>query len=107
LKKVSVLQSTIIPIASYKTWERIQIDLIDMRYKSITIDGVNYNYISHVIDHFSSFNIIWALAFKSAEEVVLGLRTRVFSYFGLPKIFHSDNGTEFKNKFVSMGTRKS
>jgi hypothetical protein len=55
-----------------KTWERIQ-----NRYKSITIDGVNYNYISHVIDHFSSFNIIWALALKIAEEVVLGSRIRV------------------------------
>jgi transposase InsO family protein len=30
------------------------------------------------------------------------LRTRVFSYFGLPKIFHSDNGTEFKNQFVKL-----
>jgi hypothetical protein len=82
LKKGNTVQSTIIPIASYKTWERIQIDLIDMRYKKITIKDKEYNYICHVIDHFSSFNIMWALEHKNAEEVGHGLKHKVFAYFG-------------------------
>ena len=39
LKKIQTVQSTIIPIESFKFWERIQIDLIDMRYKAETLNG--------------------------------------------------------------------
>ena len=63
----------------------------------IIIKGKTYKYICHVIDHFSGFNIIWAHERKDAKDVVEGLKTLVFNYFGLPKIFHSDNGLEFKN----------
>ena len=34
---------------------------------------------------------------KEVKEVATGLRERVFSYFGLPYILHSDNGREFVN----------
>ncbi len=100
LKVTQASQARITPIASYSTWERIQIDLIDMRYRKIMKDGKEYSYICHVIDHYSSFNLIWAQIKKDASEVVDNLEYRVFSVFGLPKIFHSDNGLEFKNQFV-------
>jgi len=45
--------------------------------------------------------LIWAQTAKSAEEVVANLIVHVFSVFGLPIIFHSDNGLEFKNQFVT------
>ena len=67
---------------------------MDMRYKTLTKNGVPYSYICHVIDHYASFNLIWAQSKKDAKEVVHNLKDRVFSVFGLPKIFHSDNGLE-------------
>jgi hypothetical protein len=70
------LQSTIIPIESQKFWERIQIDLVDMRHKPSISRGKTFKYISHVIDHFTSFNIMWPLEKKEAEEVVHGLKTQ-------------------------------
>ena len=52
----------------------------------MTVDGVEYSYICHVIDHYSSFNLIWAQSKKDAKEVVTNLRHRVLAIFGLPKI---------------------
>ena len=37
---------------------------------------------------------------KQAKEVVLGLKERVFSMFGLPYILHSDNSREFVNNLI-------
>ena len=37
---------------------------------------------------------------KQAKEVVLGLKERVFSVFGIPYILHSDNGREFVNNLI-------
>jgi transposase InsO family protein len=71
-----------------------------MRHKPDTQGTKKYNYICHVIDHFSSFHFIWPLQHKTAEEVANGLKTRVFSVCGLPKILYSDNGLEFKNELI-------
>ena len=37
---------------------------------------------------------------KSAEEVALNLVTKVFCYFGPPRILQSDNGREFVNMII-------
>lgn len=79
----------------------MQIDLIDMRSKP----DQSYQYIAHYMDHWSKFHIIWPLMNKSAVEVAMGLVTRVFSYIGLPKILHSDNGREFVNELVRESLR--
>ena len=75
------------PIESGDAWERIQIDLIDMR--SEVYD--DYQWIVHVIDHFSKYHII------TGHEVTEGLKHNVLPYFGLPKILHWENGLEFCN----------
>jgi transposase InsO family protein len=88
-------------------WERMQIDLVDMRYKAeLYIDGQVYSYICHAIDHHSGFNILWAQKKKEAVEVAHNCGVRIFAYFGLPRIFHSDNGTEFKNQLVFAFIKK-
>jgi transposase InsO family protein len=72
-----------------------------MRYKAeVYKDGNTYSYICHAIDHHSSLNIIWAQIHKSACEVADKCEIRIFAYFGLPEIFHTDNGTEFKNELI-------
>ena len=68
-------------------------DLIDFRNAP---DG-EYNWICHVIDHFTKYHILFPMKSKGVKEVATGLRERVFSYFGLSYILHSDNGREFVN----------
>ena len=71
-------------------------DLIE--YKNAP-DG-EYNWICHVIDHFTKYHILFPMKSKEAKEVATGLRERVFGYFGLPYILHSDNGREFANSVI-------
>ena len=75
----------------------MQVDLIDMRHRP---DGP-YNWIGHFMDHWSKIHVLFPLMAKSAAEVALNLSTKVFSYFGPPKILHSDNGREFVNSIVT------
>lgn len=66
----SAAPSRLEPIFSHSFWERLQLDLIDMRYKAeIYKDGLLYSYIAHAIDCFSGFNILWAQVKKDADEV--------------------------------------
>ena len=49
----------------------------------------------HAIDHWTKFNFAFPLQSKEAEFVAEIFRTYIFPYFGIPKIFHTDNGREF------------
>ena len=71
-------------------------DLIDIQSKP----DPPFNYICHVVDHFTKFYCLFPLISKSADEVSRGLVEKVFSWFGLPKILHSDNGKEFVNEVI-------
>lgn len=59
-------------------------------------DG-DYNYIGHVVDHFSKFRILFPMKGKSANEFASNFFRRFLATFGLPKILHSDNGAEYIN----------
>ena len=71
-------------------------DLIDFRNAP---DG-EFNWICQAIDHLTKYHILFPMKFKEAKEVATGLRERVFSYFSLPYILHSDNGREFVNNVI-------
>ena len=62
-------------------------------------DG-DYKWILHAIDHWSKFNFAFPLQSKEAESVAAIFRTYIFPYFGIPKIFHTDNGREFVNSII-------
>lgn len=98
LKAAQTSQPRLKPIRSEKVWERIQLDLIDMRSTPCTDDNKIFKWIAHVVDHYSKFHIIWPQEQKTADAVVSGFETRVLSVFGLPKILQCDNGLEFKNE---------
>ena len=55
-----------------------------------------------MIDHFSKYHILFPLERKEAVEVAKGLVDRVFSYFGLPYMLHSDRGKEFVNEIIKV-----
>ena len=59
-----------------------------------------YHWIGHFMDHWSKMHVLFPLIEKSAAEVALNLSTKVFAYYGPPKILQSDNGREFVNGIV-------
>ena len=52
------------------------------------------------MDHWSKIHVLFPQMEKSAAEVALNLSSKVFAYFGPPKILQSDNGREFVNSIV-------
>ena len=60
-----------------------------------TTSDAGFNWIGHAVDHFSKFHIIFPLHKKEAAEVAANLSSKVFAYFGLPYVLHSDRGKEF------------
>ncbi|CAF1054622.1 unnamed protein product, partial [Brachionus calyciflorus] len=97
LKTTQCTQPRIKPIRSNKVFQRFQIDLVDMRNKALEKKGRTYRWIAHVVDHFRKFHILWALENKTAD----GVERHVLAYFGLPIIWQSDNGLEFKNSIMT------
>ena len=65
-----------------------------------TVSDGEYKWIGHVVDHFSKYHVLFPLKQKQASEVAENLVTKVFCYFGLPYIIHSDRGREFVNKII-------
>ena len=57
----------------------------------------DFKWILHAIDHWSKFNFAFPL---KSKDVAATLRSFIFPYFGMPKIFHSDNGGEFVNHVI-------
>ena len=66
-----------------------------------TSSDSGYKWIGHVVDHFSKYHILFPLFQKEASEVAANLVSKVFSYFGLPHIIHSDRGREFVNSLIT------
>ena len=52
-----------------------------------------------IIDHFSKYGWIYCIPDKSMETVFLKIK-QAFAQFMPPKILHTDNGAEFKNKLI-------
>ena len=59
-----------------------------------------FNYICHVVDHFTKFHCLFPLISNCADEASRGLVEKVFSLFGLPIILHSDNVKELVNDVI-------
>ena len=58
------------------------------------------NWILHLIDHWSKFNLAYPIHRKSAASVANALKTHVLPIFGVPRILQCDNGREFVNKTI-------
>ena len=102
------------PIRSSSIFDRFQIDLIDMRHNKIILDirqyvdkhlskkdkeaklkeikekkeERHYEWMAHVVDHFSKYHVIWAQETKTMEETGDNYESRVLAYFGLPRLLN-------------------
>ena len=52
-----------------------------------------------IIDHFSKYGWIYCITKKNMDTVFLKIK-QAFAQFMPPKILHTDNGAEFKNKLI-------
>ena len=85
------------PIVSNSFCQRAQIDLIDVKsYKY-----PNCAFILNYQDNLTRFCILKPLIAKEADSIIDCL-VEIFCTFGAPKILHSDNGGEFRNKKLKM-----
>ena len=80
LKQIQTVQPRIMLIRSDDFLSRLQIDLVDTRHRPCKRKNRIYNWIAHVMDHFSKFHFLWAQEQKSAEEVCEGVEVHVFAY---------------------------
>ena len=61
---------------------------------------LGYEYLLVFMDLFSRWIECAPIRKANAQTIRKELSGRVFLRFGLPEVFHSDNGTEFKNKVL-------
>jgi hypothetical protein len=94
LNRPSASKAPLQPITSNNVFERVQIDLIDMRHEP----SERYQWILHVKDHFSKYSMLYALHSKHAEGIADALGEFIKA-FGPPKIVQCDNGKEFKGMY--------
>ena len=83
-------------IVSQDTFERMQIDLIDMWYTPLS----RYAWIFHVKDHFSKYTQLYALKSKHTLPIAECLALWIIAFY-LMKILQCDNGKEFKGKLLT------
>ena len=83
------------PVKSSSVMSRVQIDLVDMQKRPVSIGSNEYKYILVMLDVCSRLLFLRPLSSKYAAEVASTL-LQLFSDVGLPKIVQSDQGGEFK-----------
>ncbi|KFY75310.1 hypothetical protein V499_04706 [Pseudogymnoascus sp. VKM F-103] len=85
------------PIISGRAWERVQIDLIDMRHEP----SGQYKWILHIKDHFSKYTQLYPLKSKHAEPIAECFAQFIAAFLP-PKIMQADNGKEFKGALLLL-----
>lgn len=85
------------PITAKQPMNRIQADLVDLGL-DLQRDGTRYVLV--LLDVFSRYLWLKPLKQKKPVEVVKHLES-VFTEFGFPMVFQTDNGSEFRGELVN------
>lgn len=85
------------PIIVHNVFERVQMDLIDMRLENDHI----YEWILHIKDHFSKYSFLRPLTGKGTRQVARELEYWI-QLMGPPRIIQCDNGREFKGAVLHI-----
>jgi hypothetical protein len=97
LNRPAATKAPLVPIISGRAWERVQIDLIDMRHEP----SGQFKWILYIKDHFSKYTQLYPLKSKHAEPVAACFAQFVAAFLP-PKIMQSDNGKEFKGALLIL-----
>ena len=97
LNRPATTKAPLVPIISGRAWERVQIDLIDMRHE---VSG-HYKWILHIKDHFSKYTQLYPLKSKHAEPIADCFALFIAAFLP-PKIMQADNGKEFKGALLLL-----
>ena len=79
------------PIVVSRLFERVEVDLIDMRHEP---DG-RFKWICHMKDHWSRLSKLTPATSKTADEIMEPIAEWIYAY-GPPEMLQSDNGSHFK-----------
>lgn len=93
LTQANKTKAPLTPIVVDETFERVQVDLIDMRHEP----SGRYSWILHIKDHFSKYTQLYPLKSKHAEQIAEFISMFIMAFFPM-KILQCDNGKEFKGK---------
>ena len=88
-------------IISTKLFERVQIDLIDMRSTPDITPNGTYKWIAYLVCCMSKVRMLFALPNKEAATVAQVVN-RWICIFGAMDILQSDNGSEFKEVCLEL-----
>ncbi|RFU28490.1 hypothetical protein B7463_g7831, partial [Scytalidium lignicola] len=97
LNRPSATKAPLEPIVSDRAWERIQVDLIDMRHEP----SGQYKWIMHIKDHFTKYSQLYALKSKESKPISEAFAQFIMAFLP-PKIVQCDNGREFKGALLIL-----
>jgi hypothetical protein len=97
LNRPATTKAPLVPIVSRRAWERVQIDLIDMRHEP----SGQFKWILHIKDHFSKYTQLYPLKSKHAEPIAEAFALFIAAFLP-PKIMQADNGKEFKGALIIL-----
>lgn len=98
LKRKNGILSNCIPKKHFEANEVFEKICIDITGPLPECKG--YRYILGVIDVFSRYIMLIPLKGIKSKQVINKLFKRWIAIFGMPKIIHSDNGSQFRNNFM-------
>ncbi|KFY81192.1 hypothetical protein V499_00018 [Pseudogymnoascus sp. VKM F-103] len=97
LNRPNTTKAPLVSIISGRAWERVQIELIDMRHDP----SGQYKWILHIKDHFSKYTQLYPLKSKHAEPIADCFALFIAAFLP-PKIMQADNGKEFKGALLIL-----
>lgn len=97
LNRPAATKAPLVPIVTGRAWERVQIDLIDMRHEP----SGQFKWILHIKDHFSKYTQLYPLKSKHAEPIAAAFAQFIAAFLP-PKIMQADNGKEFKGALLIL-----
>lgn len=97
LNRPAATKAPLQPIVTERAWERVQVDLIDMRHEP----SGQYKWILHIKDHFSKYTQLYPLKSKHAQPIADAFALFIAAFLP-PKIVQADNGKEFKGALLIL-----
>ena len=97
LNKPVATKAPLVPIISRRAWERVQINLINMRHEPSS----QFKWILHIKDHFSKYTQLFPLKSKHAKPIAEAFAIFIAAFLP-PKIMQADNGKEFKGALLIL-----